>query len=249
MNQLPVHTFGQGRVRGLWLHGWLGQGEEGEALQPHLGPTFTLICPDLPGHGAAPFNGWTLTHTLTAIAELAATCDWAGGYSMGGRLLMMAAARHPEAFKELVIESASPGLADDKARAERRETDARRAADLCARGLTAFCRDWYAQEMWAGLATPLRQGEAAALAEALTCFSLGNQPDLRQWLRFSAGHILWLAGSQDPAYAAHAAWVRQHCHHTVEIFNAGHNVHLQQPRAWAMAIRNFIERKSGFQEQ
>ena len=69
-------------------------------------------------------------------------------------MLMLAAARHPGAFRKLVIESASLGLADEKERAQRRELDQQRARKLKSAGLTAFCEDWYAMEMWGGLDKP-----------------------------------------------------------------------------------------------
>lgn len=247
---LSAELYGAGACKGLWLHGWLGEGKEGKALQAELGTGYSLICPDLPGHGNTPLTDWTLASTLEAIAGLADGCDWAGGYSMGGRLLMMAAARYADAFQKLVIESASLGLADEKARAQRREKDLARGEELKAKGLSAFCEDWYAMEMWGGLdRPPTRRGNEAELAGALALFSVGNQPDLRQWLRFSSCRVLWLAGSRDAVYVENAKWVRQHCHHPVNILAAGHNVHLQQPQAWGMAVRNFLERGSGCLEQ
>jgi 2-succinyl-6-hydroxy-2,4-cyclohexadiene-1-carboxylate synthase len=248
--KFPLQVYGTGTCKGLWLHGWLGSGQEGKDLQQALGDGHGLCCPDLPGHGENPLEGWTLSTTLEAIAEEAQHCEWAGGYSMGGRLLMLAAARHPDAFRKLVIESASLGLADEKERAQRRELDQQRARKLKSAGLTAFCEDWYAMEMWGGLdKLPPRQGNEAGLAGALNLFSVGNQPDLRQWLRFSSCRVLWLAGSRDAVYVENAKWVRQHCHHPVKILAAGHNVHLQQPHAWGEAVRNFLERGSGYPEQ
>ena len=159
---------------------------------------------------------------------------------MGGRLLMLAAARHPDAFRKLVIESASLGLADEKERAQRRELDRQRARKLKSAGLTAFCEDWYAMEMWGGLdRLPPRQGNEAGLAGALNLFSVGNQPDLRNWLRFSSCRVLWLAGSRDAVYVENAKWVRQHCHHPVKILAAGHNVHLQHPMPGARPCEIF----------
>lgn len=243
---LPLQVFGHGNCKGLWLHGWLGSGAEGQVLQQGLGPDFELRCPDLPGHGASPLAGWTLTSSLKAIADAAANCQWAGGYSMGGRLLMMSAARHPEAFQKLVIESASLGLANEKERAPRRERDQVRSEELKTKGLSAFCEVWYQMEMWGGWqGFPPRQGDPAALARALALFSLGRQPDLRSWIKTTPCRILWLAGQKDAAYAQQAVWVKSRTRHQVSLLDAGHNVHLQQPEQWAEVLKVFLRMPPG----
>jgi len=241
--QLTLHEFGApGGRRGLWLHGWLGSGAEGEALARALGPGFQLICPDLPGHGGPPMAAWDLSRTLAAVAEMAADCDFAAGYSMGGRILMMAAARHPESFRRLVIESASPGDADPQARARRRQADCQRGERLCKLGLPAFLREWEQMEMWGGFRDfPPRQGDEAQLAGALNLFSRGNQPDLRPWLRTTTCRLLWLAGRRDAAYVEHADWVRAHTRHRVEVLDTGHNLHSHDPEGWADRVRSFLQ--------
>ncbi|MDF3128832.1 alpha/beta fold hydrolase [Kiritimatiellaeota bacterium B1221] len=240
--KLKVREFGQGRCRGLWLHGWLGTGREGEGLQKALGENSALCCPDLPGHGETQLSNWSLDATLDAIADLAQSCEWAGGYSLGGRLLMMAARRHPEAFKSLVIESASLGLVSEEARKDRRNVDHQRAEQLRSQGLKAFCESWYRMDMWGGFTDfPDREGDAVELAGALELFSVADQPDLRSWIRSVTYPILWLAGEKDPVYAAQAKWVANNTSHRVEIVGAGHNVHLQARGAWEIALQDFLK--------
>lgn len=256
---------------GLWLHGWLGSGRDGAPLAEALGRG--LWCPDLPGHGDTPLEGWTLPRTLERIAELARGKPWTGGYSMGGRLLMMAAAAHPDCFHSLVLESAFWGYGGSDERAARLEVDAARAADLEARGLEAFCRDWYAAPMWgeedcgtgrsgdrvrvvafpnadfAGKSVKrVRSGDPEELAGALPRFSSGRQPDLRPWLRSTSCRILWLAGRRDRAYAERAGWIAEHTRHRVELLDTGHAVHFQDPAGWAGAVRDFLEHPNLQQE-
>ena len=45
------------------------------------------------------------------------------GYSMGARLALVLALRHPDAIRGLLLESPSPGIADDRERAQRRAAD------------------------------------------------------------------------------------------------------------------------------
>jgi len=235
-----LYTFGPSEgTPCLWLHGFMGCGMDGKGLADGLDGGHRMICPDLPGHGATSLSGWDWENTLEEIARLAKGCRWAGGYSMGGRLLMAAAARHPDAFAALVVESASLGYEREEDRLSRRKTDADRAEALRTLGLEEFCRDWYRLPMWGGLEAPERRGDPEELAEALERFGSGRQPDLRPWLRSASCPVLWLAGRRDVAYVSQADWVRRHTSCEVETPDAGHNIHRQRPDAWAAAVRRF----------
>jgi 2-succinyl-6-hydroxy-2,4-cyclohexadiene-1-carboxylate synthase len=247
--QLSRHEFGSPAAPcGLWVHGFMGTGQQGAELQTGLGPEFRLRCPDLPGHGNTPVADRTLGGTLNHLAELAADCTWAGGYSMGGRLLMMAAAKHPGAFRHLVIESASLGYPSPNERARRREVDRLRGEKLISMGLSAFREEWYRMEMWGGW-TPSSPagGDEHELAAALTLFSTGNQPDMRLWLSTTTCRVLWLAGSRDPVYVEQSRWLERHTRHSPVLLDAGHNLHQQQLRSWANALRQFLS--TSFQTQ
>jgi len=242
-----LHRFHPGNDRtGLWLHGWMGKGTEGEALAQLLG--YTLICPDLPGHGQTPLGDWTLKRVVEQIAELALETAWVGGYSMGARLVMMSAAAYPEAFGPLVLESGFWGYASPEERTQRRETDRQRARDLKEQGLKAFTDHWYQLPMWGGYVPPARTGKETELAEALQRFSSGHQPDLQPWLRGASSRVLWLAGTRDSAYALRADWVRQHTPHQVRLLDTGHNLHGENPKAWAETVRTFLNTPQTEQE-
>lgn len=238
---MKLHVFGpsDGRIV-YWVHGWLGSGKEGAGLQKLLGDEFQLLCPDLPGHGETPLGEWTLTSVLKEIAQQAVGAEAAMGYSMGGRLLLMAASRSPLCFQRLVIESSHPGLGTVGERAERAAVDQERADRLKEQGISAFCDTWYAAPMWGGLAAPDRNGHPLELAGALNRFSLSQQPNLRPWLKTTANQILWLAGSEDQTYADVAEWMETHTPHQVVMLPAGHNVHSQCARAWADAVSIFL---------
>ena len=240
---MSLKTFGPvaGR-RLLWLHGWLGHGSEGREVQKILGEEFCVVCPDLPGHGETPLGDWTLPGLLKEIAALAEKTDGAVGYSMGGRLLMMAAARYPQSFSSVVIESAHPGLISEVEKAERRRVDHQRARELTESGLSEFCATWYAASMWGGLTPPVRKGDSEELAGALERFGLGHQPDLHPWLRTTSLPLLWLAGSRDQGYINHTKWLRKHTSHRAVLVDCGHNVHAQCPDAWCETLKEFYPR-------
>lgn len=231
--------------RGLWLHGFLGNGDDGKDLFAPwaLNTDCEILCPTLPGHGLPPQPAASLTDTLEQIAAHAQNCDWAAGYSMGARLLMMAAARHPDAFSTLILESAALGYSNPTTRETRRTLDQERAEHLRRDGLPAFTTWWYSLPLWKGSSPPpARQGDPEALANALNAFSTGRQPNMRMWLRTTSCRILWLAGEHDSAYVEQANHVTLFAPNVLVniIPNAGHNVHHDQPDPWRNVVHTFL---------
>ena len=96
------------------LHGFTGDGSTMRALADLVDPT--AIVPDLAGHGAGPHSTDPADYTVDAMADavLAIAGDWCDlvGYSMGGRVALTAACRHPERVRSLTLIGASAGLAD-----------------------------------------------------------------------------------------------------------------------------------------
>ncbi len=132
------------------------------------------------------------------------------GYSLGGRLALQLAARHPEKILSLTLLSSSPGLPSAAGRAARRRADDALATDLETRGLKAFLPSWYALALFGGLRRKpelfrrllarRRQNDAAALARALRGCSVGRQRSL--WLQLPKLNmpVLLIAGRSDEKY-------------------------------------------------
>ena len=73
------------------------------------------------------------------------------GYSMGGRLCLQLALDRPDLVDDLVLVSASPGIADDAERAARRTSDESLAHEVERDGVDAFLERWLAQPLFASL--------------------------------------------------------------------------------------------------
>jgi 2-succinyl-6-hydroxy-2,4-cyclohexadiene-1-carboxylate synthase len=71
------------------------------------------------------------------------------GYSMGGRLCLRLALDRPDLVRGLVLVSATPGLTDAQARAERVASDEALARRAEREGVDAFLQHWLAQPMFA----------------------------------------------------------------------------------------------------
>jgi pimeloyl-ACP methyl ester carboxylesterase len=120
-NELTLHghavtyrTAGSGPVL-LLLHGIANSSQTWERVAPALSDRFTLIAPDLLGHGesATPRGDYSLGAQATAVRDLltALGIEYATvvGHSLGGGIAMQFAYQFPERCERLVLVS-SGGL-------------------------------------------------------------------------------------------------------------------------------------------
>ncbi len=231
------------------LHGFLGQ-------PSHWDTPLSLARLDahrvtLPGHGPHP---WTLPDadfdavvdaTLARPPFTDVPPPWAlAGYSLGGRLALSIAARHPHHVRALLLASASPGLTDPTARDDRARADDRLARELVTHGLSAFVSRWEALPLFAtqaSLPDDLRALHRAhrlnhqpeAVAWALSTLSPGRMPPRHDALRSLPMPVHLVTGALDLAYTELARASGRD--HTV-VPGAGHDVVLEAPAAVASAL-------------
>src|SRR5919204_351381 len=113
-HQVTYRTAGRGPVL-LLLHGITNSSQTWEHVAPLLGERFTLIAPDLLGHGesATPRGDYSLGAHATGVRDLLTALghDRATviGHSLGGGIAMQFAYQFPERCERLVLVS-SGGL-------------------------------------------------------------------------------------------------------------------------------------------
>jgi pimeloyl-ACP methyl ester carboxylesterase len=106
---------GSGKPVLLLLHGIAGSGQTWDAVLPWLGERFTVIAPDMLGHGGSskPRGDYSLGAYASAVRDLLAALghDTATvvGHSLGGGIAMQFAYQFPERLERLVLVS-SGGL-------------------------------------------------------------------------------------------------------------------------------------------
>lgn len=256
--RLHAEVWGAGPPLVL-LHGFTGSTETWAPSRALLGTRHRVIAVDLPGHGRSPAPA--PRDRLPAVADaLAATLDrldvaraaWLG-YSLGGRVALHVALRHPARVARLVLESTSPGIADVCARAARADADAALALRLERHGVPAFVDAWMAQPLFASQrrldaavlarerALRLRQ-TAAGLAAALRALSVGGQGPLWRELPALRMPVLLVAGAEDVRYAGYARAMAEHlpAARVALVPEAGHTVHLENPIPfWSLVCRFF----------
>jgi 2-succinyl-6-hydroxy-2,4-cyclohexadiene-1-carboxylate synthase len=238
----------------LLLHGFMGSSTEWDDVANALFGNYRLLIPDLPGHGASTSLPYPASYTIdgasralirTLDAENIDRCAVAG-YSMGGRLALYLALRHPRRVEHLLLESASPGLATEEERADRRAADEKLARRLETEDFREFVEDWYRQPLFATLACDeelLRRtiearmhNDPHELARSLRAMGTGSQPSLWEELPELAAPTLALAGEQDTKFVELARKMERVSPNVraAVVPGTGHSVHAEAPERYVM---------------
>jgi len=231
----------------------MGRGTDWLPVASHCADRFYCLLPDLPGHGDN-FNlpaSQPLDFDLMAdgvdrlIGQLKLGAVHLAGYSMGGRIALYTALKHPQRVKSLILEGSSPGIQADQARHERAALDDQHALRLQAEGMAAFIEDWYNMPLFQSLhrypqllhrvKQQRKQNDPGWMAKIISQLSPGRQPSLWPDLGALAVPVLLIAGALDLKYSELAiAMAQQIPRATVKIIpDSGHNVHLERPAEFA----------------
>lgn len=262
VNGVTYHVEKQGSGPAvLFLHGFTGSGD---TWMPHLEALtgLTTVRLDFLGHGRsdAPADArrYGMEACVDDVLALQNRLDIQRcaivGYSMGGRVAMRVALRAPERLWALVLESASPGIADPADRRHRVVQDMRLAERIRNDGVAAFADYWQALPLFASqarlpettrqaLRSQRLQHTAHGLANSLQGLGAGRQGPVLRRLRDLRLPVLLLAGALDDKYCGLAnemAAVLPCCRAHV-VADAGHAVHLEQPAAFDAAVHGFLQ--------
>ena len=229
------------------LHGFTQTGASWAPVIAALGERYRALNLDLPGHGMAgerrPISFEDCVADLTALPpERFALC----GYSLGGRVALRAALDLPDRIERLTLISASPGIADDTARAERREEDEALAAELESMSIEDFASRWAAQPLFedqppdvAATAHADRlRNDPSALATALRGLGSGTMEPLHDRLAELTIPVTLVAGERDTKYLTIAEEMAASIPRAelAVVPGAGHAAHLERPEEVAALL-------------
>ena len=245
----------------LALHGFTGSARTWDPLADALRGQRRVIAPDLLGHGRSDAPADPSRYALEAQAD-----DLAGlltaleaapadviGYSMGARLALVLALRHPSIVRGLILESPSAGIADPDERARRRAADEILAARLERDGLAEFVDGWEAQPLFASqsglpdetrarLRTERMAHDPRGLAASLRGAGQGAMAPLDDHLGAIGCPVLVIAGALDPVGLDRARSVAAGLRDSrLEVVpEAGHAPHLEQPDAFLRLASQYL---------
>jgi 2-succinyl-6-hydroxy-2,4-cyclohexadiene-1-carboxylate synthase len=261
---INVETWGSAAPLVL-LHGFMGSARTWQENLPAFTDQYRVIAPDLLGHGlsAAPPDASRYSMAC-CIADLAAILDHYRldrvhllGYSMGGRVALSFAVAYPERVASLILESASPGLADPVERRRRVAVDEALAERLEHDGLAAFVDDWERLPLFASqrrlpahtqaaLRSQRMQNNARGLANSLRGMGTGVQPSLWDRLAGVAMPTLIVVGALDSKFVDIGQAMAQRLPQArlAIVPGAGHTVHLEQPIAFDRLVLDHLAEHS-----
>lgn len=246
----------------LLLHGFTACTSNWSPLVEALAPKYTVITLDLPGHGRSTAPSDPAAYAMPAVARhINALLDHLHhptphllGYSMGGRLALYMALHFPHRWRSLILESASPGLAQSSQREARVRQDEALAAFIEQQGIEAFVARWQALPLFATQKNlppatqethrALRlQNNPHGLANSLRGMGTGVQPSLWHQLPQLALPTLLIAGALDHKFVTIAGQMHRLLPDSqlVVVPHAGHTVHLEQSQAYAHLIGQWLQ--------
>ncbi|MCT7954825.1 2-succinyl-6-hydroxy-2,4-cyclohexadiene-1-carboxylate synthase [Laspinema palackyanum] len=243
----------------LFLHGFMGRGDNFWEIIETLSDKFCCVTVDLPGHGKTRILGgnecYQMSHTAQGLIELLNELGigWCYllGYSMGGRLALYLTLHFPERFEKVILESASPGLSSAEGRSQRRHRDEILAQQLETEDFYSFLSQWYQQPLFDSvrhhpnfdrLFQNRLQNQPKTLATSLRQMGSGSQPSLWELLPSHPVPLLLLVGEWDSKFQEINHQITQVCPVAqLEIIpNSGHTIHWENPSAYLKSVINFF---------
>lgn len=135
---LHTHVTGKGELPALLLHGFTRDSSMWEPLLPAW-PQLRACLLDLPGHGGSPPAQGSFDDVVDEVAKVLGAHARnvpvvVLGYSMGARVALRLALRHPRLVRALVLDGVTAGITNPAERRQRVDQDAVHARTLEAGG-------------------------------------------------------------------------------------------------------------------
>ncbi|MFQ5499417.1 MAG: 2-succinyl-6-hydroxy-2,4-cyclohexadiene-1-carboxylate synthase [Candidatus Zixiibacteriota bacterium] len=242
----------------LFLHGFMGSCHDWDEVTGYL-TDFRCVSLDLPGHGRTTTGDRRSLSFEGCAKEIIRFMDDNRmdktdiiGYSMGGRLALYLTIAYPDRFDRTLVESASAGLPTESERSQRRKQDEQLAVRLELGGVARFVREWYNQPLFeSSRSDPVKleklvekrcKNDQTSLIRSLQSMGLGCQPSLWERLSEIRQPLLLIVGELDSKFCQIADQIAQRCQTAMvsAVSNCGHNVHWEDPLAFANRVQSFL---------
>ena len=258
---LNTASYGDHGSRVVFLHGLFGQGRNWTQIAKELSDEHRVLLVDLPDHGR---SAWTERFDFIEVADRIAEAV-AGdpialvGHSLGGKVAMVLALRHPDLVERLCVVDIAPvgyeragefagyieamRALDLDRLTERADAEAGLAHAVPSPTVRSFLLQNLRRDSAPGGGSAWRwQANLAGLRRDLPAIGGWPEAELAGTPPYD-GPVLWLAGQHSDyvtdAYApAMDRWFPRNRRVTVK--NAGHWVHSEQPGVFVEVLRRFL---------
>jgi pimeloyl-ACP methyl ester carboxylesterase len=254
---LRTTTLGDSGPLVVFCHGLFGQGKNWSAIGKAVAGDHRVLLVDMPDHGESPWSDrFDYVAAADQVADLLSADDPAAlvGHSMGGKICMLVALRHPELVERLVVVDVAPVPYDHAAEFDG-YIKAMRAIDLDQLGrrseADAALQEAVPDPTVRGFLLQSLRREDDHWRWLLNLEVLGRDLDaITDWpeerLDGTApydGRVLWVGGAESRYVAPEhvAAMDRWFPHNRrVTVKDAGHWVHSEQPAVFIEVLRRFL---------
>jgi len=258
--RLNVDVSGSGPPLVL-LHGFTGSSANWEPHLAAFGRHFTVYAIDIIGHGQSDVPSelahYSMEQVVVDLSLLLDRLDLTSiallGYSMGGRVALHLALAVPDRIRALVLESASPGIADAVERAARVRADEALAASIERDGLVAFIDRWQSLPLFASqqrLPSDVWQRQRAVrmansplgLANSLRGMGAGAMTPVWDRLNAFSPPVLLLAGALDVKYVEQGEAMARLLPRATRLVlpDVGHTTHLEAPDLFDRVVLDWL---------
>ncbi|MBT3252881.1 MAG: 2-succinyl-6-hydroxy-2,4-cyclohexadiene-1-carboxylate synthase [Candidatus Marinimicrobia bacterium] len=250
----------EGNTKGyplLWLHGFMGAGDDWlELVQPHFSDYCNILI-DLPGHGKSRIP--TEATFVKMLSALPGQLSKSGiekytpiGYSMGGRIGFHLHILAPEKIPALIFLSSAPGLKTRNEREQRTHDDVLLMDKLDSTGVSPFLQEWYSSDLFGeiknnstlfrALCHKRSNNDSSQMRQALTLMGNGALPSQWDNLEDISVPTLLMTGELDSKYFQLNQEMNQIIPGSIhqQVSDAGHAFHLEKPLETARIIRHFL---------
>lgn len=241
------------------LHGFTGSNSTWVEVIDYLPSTVEVLLIDLIGHGQTTkprdTARYVVEEQLEDLHTLFQQLKWNHftmvGYSMGGRLALAYASQY--GVDRLILESSSPGLAEENEREKRKLSDDLLAERIMTEGIVSFVDYWediplfqtqkrLSFEKQQAIRTERLAQSEIGLANSLKGFSTGVQPSYWGELANLSTPVLLLAGQLDSKFCTIAKRMQSELPNAkIEVIkDVGHAIHVEKPKIFATIIKKVI---------
>ncbi|QJF24683.1 2-succinyl-6-hydroxy-2,4-cyclohexadiene-1-carboxylate synthase [Mammaliicoccus vitulinus] len=245
----------------ILLHGFISDHTTFHLVEDDItNQGINVITVDLPGHGSDQSSydeKWSMEFIANHIKKIVDYYQlknvYLHGYSMGGRVALSFATQFPELLNGLILESASPGLANDEDKLSRIEVDHNRARYIQHVGMKQFVEEWSQLPLFKSQSMlsseererikQMRLSQTPdGLSKALIDYGIGVQPSYWKALHALEVPTCIIVGSEDKKFIE----IGKQMHESIKnskfhiVNEAGHTIHVEQPTKFDTMIIDFI---------